>query len=113
MKRIAAEIAKDNDTFRTTMIDSPRHRIILTEGVANLRERTPDIYEDLLTAVREFNTFIEDNDPHGEHDFGSVELHTIKYFWKIDYYDGQFQMGLDPYDGKTNLVLTLMLAEEY
>jgi hypothetical protein len=58
--------------------------------------------------VKEFSEFNEDNDPWGEHDFGSFfyesqELRE-KIFWKIDDYNGQ--------EGY-NLVLTVMLAEEY
>jgi hypothetical protein len=28
----------------------------------------------------------EDNDPHGEHDFGAFEHEGQRIFWKIDYY---------------------------
>ena len=57
----------------------------------------------------------EDNDPHGEHDFGSFELCGRKLFWKIEYYDPDLQHGSeDPADpAKTMRVLTVMLAEEY
>jgi hypothetical protein len=30
---------------------------------------------------------LTNNDPYGEHDFGSFELAGEKFFWKIDYYD--------------------------
>jgi Protein of unknown function (DUF3768) len=61
------------------------------------------------------NVFIEDNDPHGEHDFGSFEIEGRKLFFKIDYYDKDMRFGSeDPSDpSKTARVLTLMLAEEY
>jgi len=40
-----------------------------------------------------------DNDPHGEHDFGSFELAGNKFFWKIDYYDRRLKWGSeDPAD---------------
>jgi hypothetical protein len=59
--------------------------------------------------------FSDDNDPHGEHDFGSFELCSRTFFWKIDYYDSDLQHGSeDPTDpNKTTRVLTLMLAEDY
>jgi hypothetical protein len=59
--------------------------------------------------------FTDDNDPYGEHDFGSFGLCNRKFFWKIDYYDPQLEYGSeDPTDPqKTTRVLTLMLAEEY
>jgi len=59
---------------------------------------------DILQKVREFSTFTPDNDPWGEHDFGSFEHDGQKVFWKIDDYNGQ--------DGY-RLVLTVMLADEY
>jgi len=36
---------------------------------------------------RGFDNFNADNDPHGEHDFGSFELEGEKLFWKIDLYE--------------------------
>ena len=66
-------------------------------------------------AGRDVLDFTEDNDPHGEHDFGSFELAGRKFFWKIDYYDANMEFGSeDPADpAKTTRVLTIMLAEEY
>jgi hypothetical protein len=65
--------------------------------------------------VAEFKSFTEDNDPHGEHDFGSFDIVGRKFFWKIDYYDRQCQYGSeDPADPeKTTRVLTVTLAEDY
>jgi hypothetical protein len=57
----------------------------------------------------------EDNDPHGERDFGSLGLRGQRLFWKIDYYDLALEYGSpDPADpAVTRRVLTLMLADEY
>ena len=41
----------------------------------------------VLLAVQSFSNFTKDNDPHGEHDFGSFSVEGETYFWKIDYYD--------------------------
>lgn len=59
--------------------------------------------------------FTEDNDPHGQHDFGAFTLDGRKIFWKIDYYDPSMEFGSeDPSDDeKTFRMLTIMLAEEY
>ena len=35
--------------------------------------------------VSHFDAFTPDNDPYGEHDFGSIDLDGEKLFWKIDY----------------------------
>jgi len=54
-----------------------------------------------------------DNDPYGEHDFGSIKWHERKTFWKIDYYDQALQYWHDPLSPECRRVLTVMLAEEY
>jgi len=73
----------------------------LTCGVMALGE---DAVADIIEKVRNFNEFTPDNDPWGEHDFGSFDYKGQKIFWKIDDYHGH-----DGYE----LVLTIMLAEEY
>ena len=101
------QIAKMNDLLRTTFMTG---RVILTIGVQSSPDR-----EEVITAVREFNDFNNDNDPHREHDFGQVIVNDVKYFWKIDYYDEHYEYGVDPYedDEKVRRVLTIMRADEY
>ena len=62
-----------------------------------------------------FDRFTEDNDPHGEHDFGSFKHRGQTIYWKIDYYDLLLKYGSDdPSDPTcTRRVLTILLAEEY
>ena len=69
----------------------------------------------ILARIRAFDDFDEDNDPHGEHDFGLIEDGDVRCFWKIDYYDSDMElMSPDPADASvTTRVLTVMLAEEY
>ncbi len=69
----------------------------------------------LARRVMEFNTFSEDNDPYGEHDFGAVEMGGDRFFWKIDYYDLAMKIGSeDPSDEKvTKRVLTLLRSDEW
>lgn len=98
-----------NDAFRTTFSGG---KVMTTAGVDGL----PDMVKcGALFEVATFTAFNEDNDPYGEHDFGSFELCNRKFFWKIDYYDNDLQHGSeDPTDpDKTTRVLTLMLAEDY
>ncbi|TGY88222.1 DUF3768 domain-containing protein [Marinicauda algicola] len=68
-----------------------------------------------IVKMRQFDRFTEDNDPHGEHDFGSFELEGERLFWKIDYYDTTLEKASpDPANPSlTTRVLTLMLASEY
>lgn len=104
----AAHVAADNDLFRQTMIKSPSHRMVFTAGVAGRRD-----LQEIITAVRGFNSFTEDNDPHGEHDCGAVTINREKFFWKIDYYDSNFDYGADPYEGPVARLLTIMRSDEY
>ena len=86
-------------------------QVVLTAGVAAL---PGDVKAVVIRKVATFSEFTPDNDPHGEHDFGSFEFAGRKFFWKIDYYDPTLQLGSeDPADGsKTARVLTVMFAED-
>jgi hypothetical protein len=105
----AAKIRELNDRFRTSMTGG---RVMMTAGVDALPS---DVKAILVRRVATFSDFSADNDPHGEHDFGSFELDGRKFFFKLDYYDSTMDFGSeDPADpAKTTRVLTIMLAEEY
>lgn len=87
-------------------------RVMLTAGVDALPS---DVKAMVIRRVAAFSDFNADNDPHGEHDFGSFTLAGRKIFWKIDAYDAEMQFGSeDPSNpAKTTRVLTIMLADEY
>ena len=106
---VSSKIAFLNDAFRKNFSGG---KVMMTAGVNAL----PDMVKcAALHEVATFSAFTEENDPHGEHDFGSFALCSRKFFWKIDYYDERCECGSeDPADPKkTTRVLTLMLAEEY
>jgi hypothetical protein len=98
-----------NDNFRSTFVGG---RVVMTAGVNAL---PIDTTARVLLAVQSFDKFTEDNDPHHEHDFGSVEIEGETYFFKIDYYALDMAGGSeDPADPeKTTRVLTIMRADEY
>lgn len=98
-----AVIRDRNDAVRQRGLN-----LMTTRGIRALED-----IDEVLSKVREFDLFDSNNDPYGEHDFGSFEHHGEKIFWKIDYYDQEFKYWSDPLDGKTRRVLTVMLAEEY
>lgn len=114
------EIREGNDLLRTTFFPF-LGKVVLTEGVANSPLR-----DDVITAIRAFYQFDGGNDPHHEHDFGAVEIetsegescgkrhkHYLKFFFKIDYYDQNFEFGADSYTEPFKRVLTIMRADEY
>ena len=98
-----------NNAFRRTFVGGA---VMITAGI----EAMPlDQRRALLQKVRTFEAFGEDNDPHGEHDFGAVDEAGERYFWKLDYYDRTMESGSpDPADpAVTTRVLTIMRADEY
>ncbi len=101
------EIAKRNDLLRTTFMTG---KVLLTHGVQNSVDK-----EEIITAVREFNDFNDDNDPYKEHDCATFEVNKSKYIFKIDYYDKNYEYGIDPHEEpeKVHRVLTIMCASEY
>jgi hypothetical protein len=105
----SAHIRELNDTFRTSLEGG---KCLFTAGVSDLGVAFATA---ALAFVRSFSTFTPDNDPYGEHDFGSFEIGEQRLFWKIDYYDLTLCYGSnDPADvAQTRRVLTIMLAEEY
>ena len=85
-------------------------RVVITQGIQAM-ENVPD----LLDQVRWYDAFTPDNDPYGEHDFGSFSYSGETIFWKWDYYDVDMTMhSPDPSDAAVTIrVLTIMLADEY
>jgi hypothetical protein len=107
MKKIlmdkAGSIAALNDKFR--LVTS---KYMLTNGIRSLTNL--DVLIDYIALYSAFN---EDNDPYGEHDFGSLEWKGEKVFWKIDYYNQALSGWCDPLSPDCKRVITVMLAEEY
>lgn len=96
-----------NDTARQTLNGC---RVLITLGVQGLANLT-----EILRKVRTYDAFSEDNDPYGEHDFGSFQHDGETLYWKIDYYDKLVNLGSDdPANPEvTSRVLTILLASEY
>ena len=109
MDKKTERIRELNDAFRRTFAGG---KVVMTASVASLPEM---VRANALIEVSRFDNFTPDNDPHGEHDFGSFDLCGRKFFFKVDYYDPNMEFGSeDPSDpDRTTRVLTLMLAEDY
>lgn len=103
-------IRRLNDALRTGASDDGT--IVITSGI---QEIGPDFIARVGAAVRAFDTFTPDNDPHLEHDFGAFDVDGERVFCKTDYYDlSMTAHSPDPTDPKvTHRVLTIMLASEY
>ena len=115
---IAETIAKQNDRFRQTWgADfTIAGRIVMTGGVAEL---PPSAQVQIMQAVQKFSDFTEDNNPHGERDFGvftiESEGESVSLYWKFDLYNRDYDAGSEaPYDLKiTRRVLTILFPSDY
>tara|TARA_Y100001973_G_scaffold36958_1_gene55661 strand:- start:401 stop:784 length:384 start_codon:yes stop_codon:yes gene_type:complete len=120
------KIAKLNDELRSTIFAiSETHgyfkdRIVFSQDVSKMSNEDQ---KEILEIVRDYKTFHEDNNPHGERDFGafnfcsndSIYETPERYFWQINYYDNDLKYhsedATDP--SQTTRVLTIMKASEY
>ena len=121
-----ARIARLNDLARKAM--GVACTAVATVGFRSLPEADQSCVRELIET---FDAFDEDNDPHGERDFGTIyqiadghwtterprpcDDERERVFWKLDYYDRDLKYASDdPADpAKTRRVLTIMLAYEY
>jgi hypothetical protein len=107
----ALKIQQLNDAFRQSLVGG---RIILSQDVSALAPKDIDA---ILLKVSNFKSFSKDNDPYGEHDFGSFKHQDETIYFKIDYYAAGSKLTYgseDPSDTKlTERVLTIMLSHEY
>jgi uncharacterized protein DUF3768 len=106
----AVKIAELNDRLRKH--GTGNGRVMVTRSI---RELGPEFELAALRKVQAFDAFTGDNDPHGERDYGSFDLHGRRVLWKIDYYNLSLTGGSEnPSDPlQTHRVLTIMLAEDY
>lgn len=103
-------IRRLNDALRTGASDDGT--ILITSGIQGMGS---DFVAKVGVAVRTFDAFTPDNDPHLEHDFGALNVDGERVFFKHDYYDlTMTALSPDPTDPRvTHRVLTIMLASEY
>ena len=98
-----------NDAFRKTGIGG---RVMLTIGIRELGE--PAI-RSIIEKTKNYTDFNKNNDPHGEHDLGTITHDGVKVLWKLDYYDKNLEFGSpDPSNASvTTRVMTIMCSHEY
>lgn len=107
--RETARIRALNDGFRADLTEG---LVVMTPHVQQLPEQ---VRHRLIAAIQRFSDFSPGNDPYEERDFGTVQLGTERYFWKIDYYDLDLRYASpDPGDPAVTIrVMTVMRADEY
>ena len=121
-----ARIARLNDLARSAM--GVACTAVATVGFRSLPEADQSRVRELIET---FDAFTEDNDPHGERDFGTIyqlgdgrwtterprvrDDERERVFWKLDYYDREMRFASDDAANPaiTRRVLTIMLSDEY
>ena len=119
-------IARLNDLARMAM--GIACTAVATVGFRSLPEADQSQVRELIET---YDAFDEDNDPHGERDFGCIyqlgdnrwtterprlsDDERERVFWKFDYYDRDLQFGSEDAANPaiTRRVLTIMLVDEY
>jgi Protein of unknown function (DUF3768) len=91
------------DKLRTTGEGGSMYQ---TDGFASLPEADRQL---AISKIRLFNDFTPENDPHGEHDFGSVKVNGVRIYFKCETH------GILHMNGKVKKqrMMTVMLADEY
>jgi len=80
MSRTSDTIRALNDAFRTG--ERPDLGIVVTtRGIVSFGMT---FLAKAVLSVQMFEAFTPENDPHGEHDFGSFKLESVLVYWKID-----------------------------
>jgi Protein of unknown function (DUF3768) len=121
-----ARIARLNDLARSAM--GVACTAVATVGFRSLPASDQSCVRELIET---YDAFDEDNDPHGERDFGTIyqlgdgrwttarprsrDDERERVFWKMDYYGRQMQFASEDASNPaiTRRVLTIMLADEY
>lgn len=126
MREQTARIARLNDLARRTM--GVACIAVATAGFRSLPETDQSCVRELIET---FDAFTDDNDPHGERDFGTIyqlrdgrwtterprarDDERERVFWKLDYYDRNMEFASEDAANPavTRRVLTIMLSDEY
>ncbi len=121
-----ARIARLNDMARQAM--GIACTAVATVGFRSLPASDQSRVRELIET---FDAFTDDNDPHGERDFGTIyqlvcgrwtterprsqEDERERVFWKLDYYDRDMRFASEDAANPaiTRRVLTIMLSDEY
>ncbi len=121
-----ARIARLNDLARSAI--GIACTAFATAGFRSLPEADQSQVRELIET---YDAFDEDNDPHGERDFGTIyqlghgqwtterprlrDDERQRVLWKLDYFDRDLKFASDDAANPaiTRRVLTIMLSDEY
>jgi Protein of unknown function (DUF3768) len=113
---ISMRIKTTTETIRDL---NDRLRQDLSAGIAVITPRVAALGADavgrIIRTIAVFDDFCQENDPHGEHDFGAFHADGQTIFFKIGYYANDLAAASpDPADPTvTRRVITIMVADDY
>ena len=85
------KVAALNDQLRANINSPAPNIVVMTQGILAMVDSNPIIavarQMELMFIVGNYANFSEDNNPHGERDFGDFEWRGTRCYWKIDLYD--------------------------
>ena len=100
-------IAVRNDYLRSFLPMMPNpHKLILSAHVSQLTRG--EMFE-IISLVKRFTNFTNENDPYKERDFGRVVFCDEVFLWKFDYFDESFTS----FQENGIRALTIMHESEY
>lgn len=110
------KIADLNDRLRKSY-DQSIGVIVFCPTVSSMVLEKPELQLAIVRACAQFDDFNEENDPYGEHDFGTFSLDDNHFNFKIDYYarDSNYSYGSESPESieETQRILTIMDRSNY
>lgn len=93
-------------------LDGIEGELVATRGIA---DAGANFLGNVIRACARAFVFTEDNDPYGDHSFGTITVEGHRVFWKFDLYDTDLKAGSEhpAIPAHTRRVLTLMFPHEY
>ena len=119
-EKVKTLIQQKNDNFRKNVLKiaaNDHNHFHPSPAIQHLYLTQPEQFFRLLEEVMFYTGFDEDNDPWREHDLAFFEFNDTRYFWKIEYFDKNFEYGVEDKDKLNDEVckrrLILAEASEY
>lgn len=101
--QLQKKTAEENDELRNSILQIKNPNALrVSRGIRSLGK---EAVRQILNKVKAYTKFTKGDDPYEKHDFGYFMYKSKKIFWTIVYTGG--------YNGYNNLVLTVLLADEW
>lgn len=96
--KVKTLIQQKNDNFRMNLLEhasKEQRHFMPSPAIQHLYKTSPKDFYKVLEEAMFYKGFTADNDPWGEHDMALFSYNGTRYFWKIEYYDKNFEGGVE------------------